>query len=550
MIEPRGSQGVFGHTDKQATPPPQLTAIPGVETPEDRLPIEKLLVQTIRAGMYVLVLALAILHHLFQGEFFSWEIYRNFYAISALGLAVPVLSLPFLNGFFRMRPLVAGSFVLDVLLITALLLTSRLNQSIFLFLFMMTIILSGLVFQTRGALLIALFCSLASTSVLIFGEELKSLGFLFLLLLNNIAFFSVAWISGFLAEQLEVQGLNISDLRKLNQSIVETIPSGLLTVLENGEILQANPGAQGIFGESLHEGVKAQALFPDGALAGFPIQQGRREIRINRGQETQILNLKILPQNIGDKKTYLMVIEDETQVKKLEFAIRQSEKLAAVGQLAAGIAHEIRNPLAGISGSVELLSQNYNSDDDKKLTRIILKEIDRLNNLISEFLDFAKPDKPPTDQVNLSQLLQECLNQVKLTPGYRVDTAYVAELLPGQQILGHADKLKQAFLNMMINSSQAMNASDRPARLTVRLLEEDGRLRVEIQDTGNGMSDEVIKRMFEPFMTTKAKGTGLGLAITHKIFEMHSARIFVESRIGEGTKISVDFPSLGSVEKH
>ncbi|MBX3018097.1 MAG: PAS domain-containing sensor histidine kinase [Bdellovibrionaceae bacterium] len=508
------------------------------------IPLEKLLVQSVRAGLYILVLTLALVHHLYQDEFFSWEVYRNFYAVAALGLLAPVVSLPFLNGFFRQRGLVAASFALDIVLITALLLTSRLNQSIFLFLYMMTIILSGLVFQLRGALLTALACSLASSVVLLFGEELKSLGFFFLLMLNNIAFFSVAWISGFLSEQLEIQGLNISDLRRLNQNIVDTIPSGLLTVLESGFVVQANPGAVGILGDKLRgmeEGQKSvRDLFPEGTFTEWPLAN-RREVRINKDSETQILTLKMLPQRVGEQSAYLLVIEDETQVKKLEFAVRQSEKLAAVGQLATGIAHEIRNPLAGISGSIELLSQQQQTDDDKKLTRIILREIDRLNHLISEFLDFAKPEKPPVDAVDLGKLLDETLSQVRLNPQLRTDIEYV-RLNEGEPVVrAHRDKLKQAFLNMMINACQAMGQSEKP-RLEVVSKVKDDKVVIEVKDNGCGMTEEVMRRMFEPFMTTKPKGTGLGLAITHKIFETHQARIFVESKVGEGTRISVEFP--------
>lgn len=518
---------------------------------EESMPLEKLLVQGIRAGMYVLVLTLAILHHLYQNEFFSWEVYRNFYAISALGLILPVISLPFLNRFFEHRSWVALSFLVDVVLITALLMTSRLNQSIFLFLYLMTIILGGLVFRLRGALLLALTCSLASTLVLLFGEEMKSMGFFFLLLLNNIAFFSVAWISGFLAEQLQAQGLSISDLRRLNQSIVETIPSGLLTVLGNGQVIQANPGAKEILGDELSSALQehrpVQDIFPHEALQGWP-SIIRREIRIPRGDETQILNLKVLPQIVGEERTYLVVIEDETQVKKLEFAVRQSEKLAAVGQLAAGIAHEIRNPLAGISGSIQLLSQQHQSEDDQKLTRIILKEIDRLNNLISEFLDFAKPETPPVESVDLGVLMEEVLGQLRFNPQFRSEIIFNFQKNGDLRIRGHRDKLKQAILNMLINACQAMAQTEQP-RLDVMVAERGQAVRLDIADNGCGMSESTMKRMFEPFLTTKPKGTGLGLAITHKILETHQAQIFVESKINQGTRISMEFPRLDQPEK-
>lgn len=508
----------------------------------EKFPLERALVQAIRAGIYVVVVALGVIHHLFQKEFFSWEIYRNFYIVSSLGLLLPIMSIPYLNEYYSRRWLVAIGFAVDVILISALLWTNRLNQSIFLFFYLIVIILSGLVFQLRGAFLLALFTSVLSTTVLIFGEEVKSLGFFFMILLNNIAFLSVAWISGFLAEQLELQGLNISDLRKLNQSIVETIPSGLLTVLENGDVIQFNHGAEDIFGEKLAPGMKLQALLPTHTFHNWP-QLEKSEVRYTEGNETKILTLKMIPQMFNSQKTFLVVIEDETQVRKLEYAVRQSEKLAAVGQLAAGIAHEIRNPLAGISGSIELLSQHQDDADDKKLSKIILKEIDRLNHLITEFLDFAKPDRPPVDAVNLSQLFEEVMNSVKLYPNLRQDVVQIRDWDPNLFVRGHRDKLKQAFLNMVINSYQAVTEAQDP-KVTLRCHADGDRLKVQVSDNGSGMDEKTRQRIFEPFMTTKPKGTGLGLAITHKIIEGHQGRIFVESKKGSGTTMQIDFPIL------
>lgn len=509
---------------------------------ELKLPLGKLFIQSLRAGVFIFVLVLALIHHLFQGNFFSWEIYRNFYLVASIGLFLPLISLPFIDWFFKQRILLAASFVIDLALVSVLLFSSQLNQSIFLFLYLLLIILGGLVFHTRGALLLALVCSLFSTTVLLFGEDLKSIGFFFLLLLNNIAFFSVAWISGFLSEQLEIQGLNLSDLRKLNDSIVETVPMGLATVLETGEIIKVNGGFDQIMGAGHSPDKKIFDYFPEGTFATWPLEV-RKEVRMNEGQDYKILSIKMLPQVSMERKAYLLVVEDETQVKKLEFAVQQSEKLAAVGQLAAGIAHEIRNPLAGISGSIELLSQQSQEEDDRKLTKIILKEIDRLNLLISEFLDFAKPEKPPVEMVDVSGLLREMLDHVKLNALLRQETIQDRKIDEGLKILGHRDKLKQAFLNMIINSYQAMAVTENP-RLEVRCARQNGKVQVIIQDAGVGMDEKVRLRMFEPFLTTKPRGTGLGLAISHKILEAHQAKIFVESSVGKGTRILIEFPQI------
>lgn len=514
---------------------------------------EQLMVQAIRSGIYALVVLLGVLQHVLQGSFYNWDLLKWFYAISTLGLLVHFVSLWNLPAFFAQKKIMAASFVLDIVLISVLMNTTALNQSLFLFMYLITIILSGLVFQTRGALWAASLASIGFSVVSILGPELKALNFFFLLLLNNLAFFVVAFLSGYLSDQLNLfaselksQGLSLQVLRQLNQMIIENIPMGLMTVTARGDVLQMNPGAEALVGESEFGTQQFFDIFP--AYPEWVEKLQRQEtlpsqqVSYRREDEERLLGVQILRQSseqMGDT-TYLMVLEDLTEVQRLEFAVRQSEKMAAVGQLAAGIAHEIRNPLAGISGSIELLSQTSNNEDDKKLTKIILKEIDRLNNLITEFLDFAKPEKPPVDWVSLKTILHEVVNNAKLSSPVEVSVEEV--FTENDQIRGHQDKLKQAFLNIVINAFQAMLNSPQKT-LSLRTEFRDQQLIVRIKDSGQGMSAETKKRMFEPFHTTKPKGTGLGLAITHKILESHSAKIFVESAEGLGTEFIVSFPA-------
>ena len=506
----------------------------------EKFSLEKFLVQSMRTGIYVLIVLLALFQHLFQEQFFNWQLLKSFYMAAIVGLFLQGITLATIPFFFRHRFLVALSFTADLILLSFLLYQTELNQSIFLFLDLMVILLCGIIFGVRGAFLLAFGFSIISTVILSIGPEIKSLSFFFLLILNNIAFFSVALISGLLASQIEAQGISLSLLRKINESIVETIPSGLLTIDSEGLILQANPGALKIF-EDLQEGVTSISEI----LPGFKWQEnrglGKRPWSVERKGEALSFYLQVLPQKSPEKETFLVVIEDETQVRKLEFAVRQSEKLAAVGQLAAGIAHEIRNPLAGISGSIELLSQQTQTEDDRKLSKIILKEIDRLNRLISEFLDFAKPDKPPVDLVDLAPILSEMLDSIRHDPKVRSDVRQERNIKAPLVIRAHRDHLKQAFLNILINSYQAMEKTENPLfRLDAEARE--GFVFIRMIDNGCGMDEQTKKRMFEPFHTTKPKGTGLGLAITLKIFETHRAQIFVESEKGQGTQFEVRFP--------
>jgi two-component system sensor histidine kinase PilS (NtrC family) len=211
-----------------------------------------------------------------------------------------------------------------------------------------------------------------------------------------------------------------------------------------------------------------------------------------------------------------------------------------VGQLAAGIAHEIRNPLAGISGSIELLSQNPLSEDDKKLTKIILKEIDRLNHLITEFLEYSKPESAlDFAKVDLQKLIEDVLVPLRLR---YPDVKFTIQAEGNAQILGSSDKLKQAFLNIIINGIEAVEkASQKDLSVSIRPQGQD--VVVTVSDSGVGMSPDLIPQIFEPFKTTKSKGTGLGLAITHKILELHRAKIFVRSKPGLGSEFEISFPT-------
>lgn len=509
----------------------------------------RLLIQATRIFMYLIVVAMMVIQHLIQGDFVNWDLAKYFYGLASVGLVIHLIPLLNLDKYFEKKNFVAVTFIADIALISGLLGASELNQSLFLFMYLVIIILAGLIFEYRGAFLAAVISSIGFTIASWFGPEVKAMSFLFMLVLNNVAFYAVAAISGYLssqlnlfAEKLEAQNLSLRVIQELNQMIVETIPSGLMTVMVDGTILQSNPGAEEVFQEEILEGKKLHNFFAEKSFDLNELNEIKKfELKYSKNGDDRLLGLNILPQfseNLSER-TFLVIIEDLTQMRKLEFAVRQSEKMAAVGQLAAGIAHEIRNPLAGISGSVELLSQQFTTDDDKKLGKIILKEISRLNNLISEFLDFSKPEKPPVDMVDLNSLLKEVVQSAKGATSFQIKVE--EKLSDKAMILGHRDKLKQAFLNIVINSIQAMDGKT-DSLLKVSSHTKDQSVFVRIEDNGCGMKPETRKRMFEPFLTTKPKGTGLGLAITHKILEAHFAEIDVQSEVGKGTIFTLAFP--------
>ncbi|MGZ3768056.1 MAG: ATP-binding protein [Bdellovibrio sp.] len=503
-----------------------------------------------RLSLFVLILFISIVSSIAQEGFLNWSILGPFYGILSIALSLHLIWFSFWEKLLQKPVLLFLGFVLDSFFISLLIYYSGINQSLFLFLHLVNILLAGITSRSVGAVTLALFTSIFFSIAALLSPEMKALNFFFLLVLNNIAFFSVAGLSGYLSEQLQSVGtelkktdLSLRSAQELNRVLVENIPTGMVSFTESGKIVKANLSAINILGTKLEE-KNWYDLFPQ--TRQFE-KIFRNDIKYSNGNidEDKILEMTISKIFSPELQSSLSIalFDDLTKVRRLEYSARQNEKLAAVGGLAAGIAHEIRNPLAGISGSIEMLTQTVTNDDDRKLMKIILREIDRLNNLITEFLDYARPETPPTDPVDLYSLLNEILDSMKLNNQVRQDISQEREYGEGLVILGRRDKLKQAFLNIIINSYQAMKESTQP-KISVRALAGDKDITVRIRDLGCGMNENTKRKMFEPFHTTKPKGTGLGLAVTHKILEGHGAQVFVESEVGIGTEFVLTFPRV------
>ncbi len=229
-------------------------------------------------------------------------------------------------------------------------------------------------------------------------------------------------------------------------------------------------------------------------------------------------------------------------VNEHEQKLKQHEKLAAVGQLAAGIAHEIRNPLASVSASIELLkaapAETLASPENKKLMDIALKEMGRLNRLITEFLDFVKPEQIAAEPVDITALLSEVVLSAKAMKEVR-DRIVIHEDYSASIALGHSGKVRQVVWNLVMNAIQAI-----PTQGLVRIGCRASSLHsvLWVEDNGVGMNPEVLKHLYEPFFTTKDRGTGLGLATVYKIIEAHKGEINVTSTEGKGTRVEVVLP--------
>jgi two-component system, NtrC family, sensor histidine kinase PilS len=343
-------------------------------------------------------------------------------------------------------------------------------------------------------------------------------------------------VSG-LKTSLLTSSLKLKTQLDLSRILMEQVPVGVIAMNSQAEVIFKNNtllDKMNVTNEFAAEILQSKDVFHLQKKSFY-------NSRLNERRYYETDHATYHDQELNDR-IELHLIKDITEQVVLQDQLRQKEKLAAVGQLAAGIAHEIRNPLAGISGSIQLLSQDKSDPDEQKLMKIILKEIDRLNNLITEFLDYSKPDQIPDQIVDLSVVLEEVINNIQLGSKEYSEIKIESELIKSI-VYGFSDKLKQAFLNICVNALQAMNQKE-DARLVIKIESAQNKIVISIKDNGIGMSDTVKQRIFEPFYTTKSKGTGLGMAITHKILEAHKADIQIISEQGQGTEFRIFFTKV------
>lgn len=527
------------------------------------VPDKFLLIETWRNIFLVSILIGALFIQISQTEFINLEVWVPFYTLLFCSFLFNALYLHFFDyGINRHHEWFHASlFGFDALFITVLIYFTGSSQSVFLFLYLVNIVLCGLVFRRKGSLILALCTSILFSFVMIIGPSMQGKALYIAVGMNNMAFFTVAFLGGLLSEQLNLMGhelvarqKDIVALKDLNQMIVDNMATGLFTTGLDGIISQANLSAMQILEDRQLSGKSIYQLFPSLQSNVNLIDFFRNETIKNRYEvdyknlngEHAIIELTLGPMRNSEKVAigYVFTFQDLTQIKKMEFAFRQKEKMAAVGQLAAGIAHEIRNPLASISGSIQLLSDSLTSysQEDKKLMKIVLREIDRLNNLISEFLDYVRPAVRIEEPINLNQLLSEIVEFLRNGTILKSSVHMDLELKSGRLILGHKDKLRQALLNILINSYQALDKIEQPKiRIETMDINIENKVKLVIADNGCGMDEYNLNRMFEPFHTTKVNGTGLGLAITHKILENHGAVVHVTSALNKGTEFNIEF---------
>jgi two-component system, NtrC family, sensor histidine kinase PilS len=379
--------------------------------------------------------------------------------------------------------------------------------------------------------------------------------------LADVSFLVVGLLAAKLAErqlhtdvQLEEATRSLADLRALHERIVESIRSGLITTDLHGEIYTFNAAAEEITGYRL-EGVRGQNVsmfFGDmkrqiddsmnAAASGNVSPRFEVDCLTESGFMLR-LGFSIAPlfAESGETSGLVITFQDLTDVRVMEETARRQDRLAAVGRLAASIAHEIRNPLAAMRGSIQMLrAELENESDQAQLMEIILRESDRLNRIVADYLNYARPRPTELKDVDVCALVRETFQLLRNSPEISDDHALQQDL-PDTSLMvtGDAEQLKQVCWNVARNALKAMPDG---GEFRIRLAQTDSnRVRMTFSDNGCGMTPEQVERLFEPFTSTTG-GTGLGLSIVYQIIRDHNGTINVRSRQGKGTRITVELP--------
>jgi len=466
-------------------------------------------------------------------------------------------------------------------------------------LFILTIISSSLVYHLGGSVIVASL-SILSYVFTIWSQEginfsLKNLYnasdvTFYKIFLYICVFYLVAFIGGYLAQRLKIKGeelwtasLELSRIRMDTDDILRHVKSGLVTVDTLGRIIYFNRAAEEILGYAEPE-VKGK-YYEDVFKRRMPqlVEKFYQALRFNQvdsrsvlyitGSNNRSVPLGISTSILGDEqggiRGIIAIFQDLTQALKLEERIRTADRLAAVGELSAGIAHEIRNPLASISGSVEVLKEELAlSGENQKLLDLIIKETGRLNQILTEFLQYAKIGPTVFTKVELSHLVDEVIQIVKNRPVFG-EKISIKKRIPSDSlyVLGEENQIKQILLNLLANAIESMSegvnqmihteespalggGEEKPREILIANQslnqidqyyfngeepEDSDLVPIAIIDQGKGLTEEQREKIFSPFYSTKKNGTGLGLAIVQRLVNSLGGRIEFRSQLGAGS---------------
>jgi two-component system sensor histidine kinase PilS (NtrC family) len=514
---------------------------------------------------------------------------RGLYATLVLAFAATMGYAALLGRVRRVRAFGAAQVATDLAVATALVHFTGGVESIFAFLYVPITVYAALLLGRSGAygasaaaaLGYGLVAVLPRASWMPIGTSGAVPVELALLGVHAGALLLVALLASALSHERDRAGHALDErtralrhLQRLHERTVESLTSGLLTTDSDGRITSFNPEAERITGRSAGEALGlalgevipgAPDVLQEGAAATGRGDRTRLRLRF-QGPAGDDIHLgiagSVLRSAEGEPAGHVVIFQDVTKVVEMEAELRRQERLAAVGSLSAHLAHEIRNPLAAISGSIQVLEGSLGGDgrDDetRRLLGIAVREADRLNQLITDFLQYARPAPGQAVPVAIAAVAAEVL---EMFDSVCPETVVVTREIPSALcVLAEEGPLRQVLWNLFLNAVQAMPdggslhvaAAEVPAQAPAaggRIPPEEGErwVEIEVADTGTGIPEEVLDRIFDPFFTTKKDGTGLGLATVHRVVEASAGHLAVESAVGRGTRFRIRLPRADRV---
>jgi two-component system sensor histidine kinase PilS (NtrC family) len=478
--------------------------------------------------------------------------------------------------------------LLDTVLTTTIIYATGGAESVFSFLYFLAIISASILLYRKGGLIVA-----ASSSILygilfylyyynviqpfspplgppltLYSAESQGLYTLFNIIANSGAFFLVAFLSSFLSEQarkgrveLKAKQNDIETLEALNERIIRSIISGVITIDDRDRVILFNPAAEDIFavkpgraiGKQITEILPFVGEYLDGRRDSTQHQPRAPHPFIDlpyvREDGKKIfLRFSISPLKLPneEQKGKILFFQDMTEVRQIEEEMKKVEDLALIGQLAAGIAHEIRNPMASISGSIQMLSEGLEKDDvNNRLMGIILTEIGRLNHLISDFLLFARPKPSNLKKFDLYQLTSESVELFRNSENWHEKMQVTVDFKRDIVLESDPEQIKQILWNLLLNACEAMPEGGMvhvSADVSESGNHSDPRqevVKVSVRDTGDGFTERALLHLFTPFFTTKERGSGLGLATVKRILDGLKGKITGQNHPDGGAEITI-----------
>ena len=459
--------------------------------------------------------------------------------------------------------------ILDVVLVTAVVASTGGPRSIYPFLYVLCVTAACALLPRPGAVAIAAFAS-SLYAALVFGRTIFPIAYFFerpdetsalevvTIFLNSATFLVIAVVVGGVAEryrathrELQTRQRALRDLEAFRDLVFDSIATGLIVVDRAHRVTAFNRAAVDISGRS-YPGVLGAAwedVAGDGvdlveverSLAAPTTRSVRRECIVQRadGEAVPVLmTFSVLRSAAREPLGLIAACEDLSAVRRMEARMQQADRLASLGRLSANIAHEIRNPLASMTGAIEALTSHTDATEREKLTEIVLRESDRLNRIIGDFLAYARPSPLAAHRTDIAGMLDEVLLLLEhrpLPPDIKLVRAFEHPL----EAAVDANALRQALWNLCLNAVDAMPTG---GELTVGAAAEGTQLELWVTDTGSGIASVNLGHIFEPFFSTKPEGSGLGLALVHRVVRDHGGDVDVRTAPGMGTTFTLTLP--------